>query len=145
MTTTTRPRSFPFLRASVAGHESVLPGRGDAAVGLEAICRNLRCNPGPCPPQGRGCGDGHRLSGQGDTFDEAIGDFALAYADQTVRDHAALVAAAKMGTTIETQATYHDPFEKMGGLPGKLPQTGPLRWERRSTGGAAPDALVAVA
>ena len=31
------------------------------------------------------------------TFDQAIGEFALAYADQTVRDHAALVAAVKAG------------------------------------------------
>jgi uncharacterized protein (DUF2252 family) len=35
--------------------------------------------------------------GKNDTFDEAIGDFALAYADQTERDHAALVAAVKLG------------------------------------------------
>jgi uncharacterized protein (DUF2252 family) len=35
--------------------------------------------------------------GKSDTFDRAIGEFALAYADQTVRDHAALVAAAKAG------------------------------------------------
>ena len=32
-----------------------------------------------------------------DAFDQALGDFALAYADQTVRDHATLVAAAKAG------------------------------------------------
>ena len=35
--------------------------------------------------------------GKTDTFDAAIGDFALAYADQTERDHAALVAAARAG------------------------------------------------
>jgi sugar/nucleoside kinase (ribokinase family) len=35
--------------------------------------------------------------GNSDAFDEAIGEFALAYADQTVRDHAALVAAVKEG------------------------------------------------
>lgn len=33
--------------------------------------------------------------GNTDTFEQAIGEFALAYADQTVRDHAALVAAVK--------------------------------------------------
>jgi uncharacterized protein (DUF2252 family) len=35
--------------------------------------------------------------GKSDTFDTAIGAFSLAYADQTVRDHAALVAAVKAG------------------------------------------------
>jgi hypothetical protein len=35
--------------------------------------------------------------GKSDTFDRAIGEFAMAYADQTVRDHAALVAAVKTG------------------------------------------------
>ena len=35
--------------------------------------------------------------GKSDAFDEAIGEFALAYADQTVRDHSALVAAVKSG------------------------------------------------
>jgi len=39
--------------------------------------------------------------GKADEFDEAIGEFALAYADQTERDHAALVDAAKSGR-IET-------------------------------------------
>jgi len=35
--------------------------------------------------------------GKSEVFDQALGDFALAYADQTVRDHAALVAAVKSG------------------------------------------------
>ncbi|HTP47133.1 MAG TPA: DUF2252 domain-containing protein [Casimicrobiaceae bacterium] len=35
--------------------------------------------------------------GKSDAFDQAIGDFSLAYADQTIRDHAALVAAVKSG------------------------------------------------
>ncbi|HYJ11983.1 MAG TPA: DUF2252 domain-containing protein, partial [Thermomicrobiales bacterium] len=35
--------------------------------------------------------------GNGDTFDEAIADFATAYADQTERDHAVLVDAIKSG------------------------------------------------
>ena len=35
--------------------------------------------------------------GKTDTFDQAIGDFALAYADQNAKDHAALVAAVKAG------------------------------------------------
>ncbi len=35
--------------------------------------------------------------GKGDQFDEAMGDFALAYADQAERDHALLKAAVKAG------------------------------------------------
>ena len=45
-------------------------------------------------------GDASMISGylgKSDTFDEAIGDFALAYANQNDRDHAALVAAVKSG------------------------------------------------
>ncbi len=35
--------------------------------------------------------------GKSDTFDQAIGEFAMAYADQNEKDHAALVAAVKAG------------------------------------------------
>jgi uncharacterized protein (DUF2252 family) len=45
-------------------------------------------------------GDGATISGylgKGDQFDQAMGKFALAYADQTVKDHAALVEAVKIG------------------------------------------------
>jgi uncharacterized protein (DUF2252 family) len=45
-------------------------------------------------------GDAATLSGylgKTDNFDQAIGEFALAYADQTERDHAALVAAERSG------------------------------------------------
>ena len=45
-------------------------------------------------------GDAATISGylgKTDAFDQAIGKFALAYADQTERDHAALKAAAKSG------------------------------------------------
>jgi uncharacterized protein (DUF2252 family) len=45
-------------------------------------------------------GDAATISGylgKSDTFDRAIGDFALAYADQNEKDHAALVAAVKAG------------------------------------------------
>jgi uncharacterized protein (DUF2252 family) len=46
-------------------------------------------------------GDAALMSGylgkKNDTFDEALGDFALAYADQNERDYAALVAAVKSG------------------------------------------------
>jgi uncharacterized protein (DUF2252 family) len=36
--------------------------------------------------------------GKSDDFDQAVGEFALAYADQNEQDHAALVAAVKAGT-----------------------------------------------
>jgi len=45
-------------------------------------------------------GDAAKISGylgKSDAFDRALGEFSLAYADQTVRDHAALVAAVKAG------------------------------------------------
>ena len=45
-------------------------------------------------------GDAAKISGylgKKDTFDQAIGEFALRYADQTARDHAALVAAVRDG------------------------------------------------
>jgi uncharacterized protein (DUF2252 family) len=45
-------------------------------------------------------GDAAKISGylgKTDAFDQALGEFSLAYADQTVRDHAALVAAVKAG------------------------------------------------
>ncbi len=45
-------------------------------------------------------GDAATISGylgKGDAFDEALGDFSLLYADQTERDHAVLVKAARAG------------------------------------------------
>ena len=45
-------------------------------------------------------GDAATISGylgKGDTFDEALGDFAIAYADQTEKDHAVLVEAVNSG------------------------------------------------
>ena len=45
-------------------------------------------------------GDAAAISGylgRGDAFDQAIGEFSLAYADRNELDHAALVAAVKAG------------------------------------------------
>lgn len=45
-------------------------------------------------------GDAAAISGylgKSDVFDQAIGEFAIAYADQTQRDHAKRVAAVKAG------------------------------------------------
>ena len=41
--------------------------------------------------------------GSSDQFDEAVGDFAMAYADQAERDHAALKAAVRKGKIIAYQ------------------------------------------
>jgi uncharacterized protein (DUF2252 family) len=41
--------------------------------------------------------------GSGDTFDEAMGDFGLAYADQAERDHNALKAAVRRGDIVAYQ------------------------------------------
>ncbi len=48
-------------------------------------------------------GDAARIAGylgNGDTFDKAVASFGVAYADQTERDHAALVAAIKSGKIV---------------------------------------------
>ena len=45
-------------------------------------------------------GDAAMISGylgKSDTFDLALGEFALAYSGETIRDHTALVAAVKAG------------------------------------------------
>jgi hypothetical protein len=42
-------------------------------------------------------GSGLAGLGKSDRFDEAMGKFALAYADQAERDHAALQAAVRAG------------------------------------------------
>lgn len=52
--------------------------------------------------------DATRISGYLGTsgqFDEAIGDFSLAYADQAERDHAALKAAVRRGRITVYQET----------------------------------------
>jgi hypothetical protein len=45
-------------------------------------------------------GDAATISGylgKGDTFDQALGEFSLLYADQTEKDHAALIKAVRSG------------------------------------------------
>ena len=44
--------------------------------------------------------------GKSDVYDQAVGEFALAYADQNEKDHAALVAAVRAG---EIEATIEEP------------------------------------
>ncbi|HET9633973.1 MAG TPA: DUF2252 domain-containing protein [Terrabacter sp.] len=54
------------------------------------IALYLGTPPGPVPADGA-------ADGPGAVFDEAVGDFAVAYADQNERDHAELVAAVESG------------------------------------------------
>ena len=45
-------------------------------------------------------GDAATISGylgKGETFDQALGEFSLLYADQTEKDHAALIKAVRSG------------------------------------------------
>ena len=56
-------------------------------------------------------GDAAKISGymgKSDSFDQAIGQFALAYADQNEKDHAALVAAVKAGRIKVTMEKEED-------------------------------------
>ena len=59
---------------------------------------DLRLDPRPCPcPFGRPDRDRRPTSGTSDTFDRAIADFSVAYADQNERDHQALIDAVASG------------------------------------------------
>jgi len=91
------------------------------------VCKNLRFHPGARPRPVRRCGDDQRLLGKSDVFDQAVGRFALAYADQTARDHAALAAAVK-GRRIEPW--WRKIFE-----PGEQLRNGPDHAHRPITSG----------
>jgi hypothetical protein len=45
------------------------------------------------------------LGSSSDAFDAAMGKFALAYADQAERDHAALKAAVRKGAIVASERT----------------------------------------
>ena len=69
--------------------------RGRVGSPIEAVRGDLQDGTGRADAKS---GDAATISGylgKSDTFDRAIGEFALAYADQTERDHAKLVAAVK--------------------------------------------------
>jgi hypothetical protein len=74
-----------------------VPVEGASAAGLKryaAICGTVLAR------AHAKSGAGAKISGylgKTDAFDQAIGAFSLAYADQTVRDHAALVRGVKAG------------------------------------------------
>ena len=56
----------------------------------------LDCSPARTPARATGSRSPSYL-GKSDTFDRAIAEFAVAYADQNERDHAALQQAADEG------------------------------------------------
>ena len=87
-----------LLRAPAQGLEVLLPDRADDPLGHGDLRANLRVDPGPAAPPLPG--DRIALAaylGGSDKFDQAIADFAEAYADQNDRDYAALQAAVKDG------------------------------------------------
>jgi hypothetical protein len=81
-------RQLRDMKFSVAIHE-LSPARLSTYAGM-------RVDLAPPTP----VGDAATISGylgKSDAFDQAIGTFALSSADQTARDHAALVAAVRAG------------------------------------------------
>jgi hypothetical protein len=68
--------------------------------------------------------------GRNDAFDDALASFAMAYAEQTVKDHAALVKA-KGGSKAQVPAKTAKPARKPTGKPGRKPAAKPAR-ERKS-------------
>ena len=66
--------------------------------------RAAGCWPAPMPRRAT-CPTIGGYLGSSDQFDEAMGDFALAYADQAERDHAALKAAVRKGKISAYQET----------------------------------------
>ena len=90
-------RGYHFFGRQLRDMKFSIPLEGATAAGLKryaAICGTVLAR------AHAKSGDAAKISGylgKTDVFDQAIGKFALAYADQTVRDHAALVAAVKAG------------------------------------------------
>jgi hypothetical protein len=68
--------------------------------------------------------------GRNEAFDEALASFAMAYAEQTVKDHAALVKA-KGGSKAQVPAKTAKPARKPTGKPGRKLAAKPAR-ERKS-------------
>ena len=90
-------RGLRFLRAPVARHEDVDAHRGVHRRATRALRRICGWTLARAHAKS---GDAATISGylgKGDTFDRAMGAFALAYADQTRNDHAALVKAIRSG------------------------------------------------
>jgi uncharacterized protein (DUF2252 family) len=90
-------RGYDFFVRQLRDMKFSLPVEGASAVQLKryaGICGTILAR-----AHARS-GDAAKVSGylgKTDTFDQALGEFSLAYADQTVRDHTALVTAVKTG------------------------------------------------
>ena len=90
-------RGRDFFGRQLRDMKFSVPVEGAVAPRSEAVCGDLRWALARAHARS---GDAATISGylgKSDAFDQAIGEFALAYADQTARDHAALVAAVKAG------------------------------------------------
>ena len=93
---------YDFYVRTTSRHENV--GRQSklraTATQIQAVCRAVRGWTLARASTLQESGDSATISGylgKGDQFDEAMGAFSIAYADQTERDHAALVKAARKG------------------------------------------------
>jgi uncharacterized protein (DUF2252 family) len=90
-------RGYDFFGRQLRDMKFSVPVEGASAAGMKRyaeICGTVLAR-----AHARS-GDAAKISGylgKTDGFDQAIGEFSLAYADQTVRDHAALVAAERTG------------------------------------------------
>ena len=91
----------PVLRAPAARREDQAAGRDLRRRHAGDLRQGLRLGAGA----GARAGPATRpliagYLGSGDAFDEAMGRFAVAYADQAERDHAALKAAVRKGEIV---------------------------------------------
>ena len=95
-----------FLRPAVAGHEAQVSHRR-VQVGQDGHLRRMvRRHAGARPrPIWRTSLD-QRLPRQGDTFDRAIADFAVAYADQVERDYESFKKAVRDGKIEATRRRW---------------------------------------
>lgn len=88
-------RGFDFYVRQLRDMKMSLPVEGFEAVQLERYAVLCGCVLARAHAKS---GDGARIAGylgRSEAFEQALGDFALAYADQTERDHAALVEAVR--------------------------------------------------
>jgi len=90
-------RGFDFFGRQLRDMKMSMPVEGFSAVQLTRYAE--ACGTVLARAHAKS-GSAARISGylgKSDIFDQAIGEFSLAYANQTIRDHAALVAAVKAG------------------------------------------------
>lgn len=80
-----------------------MPPAGGTGLSMSDVV--LGCGRSPWAGRDRMGSAGHL--GTSDEFDRAIADFADAYAEQTDRDHAALVTAVKTGASTPILGSDH--------------------------------------